>query len=76
VVNAEAFRALVEEHAPWGTGVSSVEVARTGGRLVVTVTADNPTLFIGSDGSRLRAVRRTVRQLTGDDTARVTVKAA
>ena len=46
-------------------GVHSVVLGRSGERLLVTIRADNPTLLIGPQGSRIRAMQRTVQALTG-----------
>lgn len=76
VVSEAAVREVVERHAPPGTGVESVALGRSGDRLLVTITADNPTLLIGPEGSRLRAVQRTVRQLVEGAAVRVSVQQA
>lgn len=63
MVSEEAVREVVDRHAPPGTGVESVAVSRSGDRVVVTIHADNPTLLIGPQGRRLRAVQRDMREL-------------
>jgi ribosomal protein S3 len=74
MVSAAAVREVVDEHAPWGTGVDSVVLRHAGDRLHVTIRADNPTLLIGPQGTRLRAVQRTVRDLAGGRAVRVSVE--
>lgn len=76
VVSEAAVREVVERHAPPGTGVESVALGHSGDRLLVTITADNPTLLIGPQGTRLRAVQRTVRQLVEGAAVRVSVQQA
>jgi ribosomal protein S3 len=71
MVSEAAVREVVDRHAPPGTGVESVVVGRSGGRLLVTIHADNPTLLIGPQGSRLRAVQRGVRELVDGAPVRV-----
>ena len=71
MVSDAAVREVVDRHAPPGTGVESVVVGRSGGRLLVTIHADNPTLLIGPQGTRLRAVQRDVRELVDGAPVRV-----
>lgn len=71
MVSDAAVREVVDRHAPPGTGVESVVVGRSGGRLLVTIHADNPRLLIGPQGTRLRAVQRDVRELVDGAPVRV-----
>jgi len=76
VVSEEAVREVVDRHAPPGTGVEAVVVGRSGDRLIVTIHADNPTLLIGPQGARLRAVQRDVRDLVQGTAVRVSTQQA
>jgi ribosomal protein S3 len=76
MVSEAAVREVVDRHAPPGTGVESVVVGRSGDRLLVTIHADNPTLLIGPQGSRLRAVQRDVRELVQGAAVRVNTQQA
>jgi ribosomal protein S3 len=76
MVTEQAVREVVDRHAPPGTGVESVVVGRSGGRLLVTIHADNPTLLIGPQGRRLRAVQRDVRDLEQGTAVRVSARQA
>jgi ribosomal protein S3 len=74
MVSVAAVREVVDRHAPPGAGVDSVVLGRSGDRLLVTIRADNPTLLIGPQGARLRAVQRTVRDLIDGEAVRVNVQ--
>ena len=74
MVSAAAVREVVDRHAPPGAGVDSVVLARAGGRLLVTITADNPTLLIGPQGTRIRAMQRTVSTLVDGQSVRVNIQ--
>jgi ribosomal protein S3 len=74
VVSAAAVREVVDRHAPPGAGIDSVVLGRSGRRLLVTITADNPTLLIGPQGARIRAVQRTVSGLIDGESVRVNVQ--
>lgn len=76
MVSEEAVREVVDRHAPPGTGVESVVVGRSGDRVVVTIHADNPTLLIGPQGTRLRKVQRDVRDLVQGAAVRVSAQQA